>query len=42
MDRKELSIEEIVEQLGINLEMFKEWKKESIEVEQDSVFIHVS
>ncbi|MBP1155451.1 MULTISPECIES: hypothetical protein [unclassified Paenibacillus] len=42
MNRKEMNIEEIVEQLGINLEIFKEWKKESIEVERDSDFIQVS
>lgn len=42
MDRKELNIEEIVEQLGISLEIFKEWKKESIELEEDNLFIQVS
>ncbi|MGG1600301.1 hypothetical protein [Paenibacillus naphthalenovorans] len=42
MDRKELEIEDIVEQLGISLGMFKEWNKESINNEPESLFINAS
>ncbi|MGF9714122.1 MULTISPECIES: hypothetical protein [Paenibacillus] len=42
MDRKELEIEDIVEQRGISLGMFKEWNKESINNEPESLFINAS